>query len=60
MIIAVTAPTGQVGSKVASYLLNMKGVQVNLTHPRPPEGRGVRETSARVVSEGDLQDTRVS
>lgn len=30
MIIAVTAPTGNVGSKVTSYLLNLKGIQVLL------------------------------
>jgi uncharacterized protein YbjT (DUF2867 family) len=56
MIIAVTAPTGQVGSKVTSYLLNMKGVQVNLLtrdrlKVRPFENLGA------LVSEGDLEDT---
>jgi uncharacterized protein YbjT (DUF2867 family) len=55
MIIAVTAPTGQVGSKVASYLLNMKGVQVNLLTRDRLKVRQFEDLGAR-VSEGDLQD----
>lgn len=55
MIVAVTAPTGNVGGKVTSYLLNMKGIQVTLLTRNAEKVARCRELGA-LVSEGDLED----
>jgi uncharacterized protein YbjT (DUF2867 family) len=55
MIVTVTTPTGNVGSKVTSYLLNMKGLQVSLV----ARDRGkveLFEDLGALVHEGDLED----
>lgn len=55
MIIATTAPTGTVGSKVASFLVNMKGIQVSLLTRSRQEVRHLEEFGA-LINEGDLED----
>lgn len=55
MIIATTAPTGTVGGKVASFLVNMKGIQVRLLTRSRDKVRHLREFGA-IVREGDLED----
>jgi len=55
MVIAVTAPTGNVGSKVTSYLLNMKGIQVSLL-TRDREKVDSFENLGAIVEVGDLED----
>jgi uncharacterized protein YbjT (DUF2867 family) len=56
MIIATTAPTGTVGSKVASFLVNMKGIQVSLLTRSREKVKHLEEFGA-LVYEGDLEDS---